>query len=304
MFNTESIILLIIALLANTGLAIANNQFAKKVSKTGSDLYFFMLVYSLVCVAVLSVAMGGDRSFSAFSVIMGVVFGIICVAQMLFNLKALALGPFAYTAVITSLSTVIPTLSGYFWGETISLMQWIGIVLVMICIVLSPASKKDDKEKKMSGKWIAVTLITTVLGGVIGIVQKLHQTYDNGIYKDEKLAFLATSFLTVALVCGAIIIMRKVQTKNGEDSRITFQFKPMHILIYVGSGIFIGINHSITLVLAGALNSAVLFPIRSVGTLVFSALAAIIIFRERLSLKRWIGIAIGVVAVLFLSGAL
>ncbi len=53
MFNTESIILLIISLLANTGLAIENNQFAKKISKTGSDLYFFMLVYSLVCVAVL-----------------------------------------------------------------------------------------------------------------------------------------------------------------------------------------------------------------------------------------------------------
>ena len=93
---------------------------------------FFNAAVSLVSAISLFV-MGGVTQMSVFTLLVGVVFGIITALQMIFSLKSYETGPFAYTTVIVSLSTLIPTLSGYFiWGEPIAFVQIIGIVLMVV----------------------------------------------------------------------------------------------------------------------------------------------------------------------------
>jgi len=60
--------------------------------------------------------------------------------------------------------------------------------------------------------------------------------------------------------------------------------------------------HKINLYLSGVIDSAVFFPLVNGLPLLLSLLAAILFFRERPNLRQYIGILLGLAAVLLLSG--
>ena len=63
-------------------------------------------------------------------------------------------------------------------------------------------------------------------------------------------------------------------------------------------GICTAANNKFNLFLSGALPTAIFFPIYNVGILILTTLSAIVIFKEKLSLKQWIGVAIGIISVI------
>jgi drug/metabolite transporter (DMT)-like permease len=70
--------------------------------------------------------------------------------------------------------------------------------------------------------------------------------------------------------------------------------------IMVACGICVAANHKLNLGLSGKIPSAVFFPIVNGGNLVLTTLSALIIFRERLTKRQWIGVIFGIASVLFL----
>jgi drug/metabolite transporter (DMT)-like permease len=72
------------------------------------------------------------------------------------------------------------------------------------------------------------------------------------------------------------------------------------IIMMIVCGICIAVNNVLNLYLSGAMDSAVFFPIVNGGGLILTTLSALILFKEKLSVKRWIGIIFGIVAVILL----
>ncbi len=70
--------------------------------------------------------------------------------------------------------------------------------------------------------------------------------------------------------------------------------------LLVGSGVAVALNNIINLYLAGAMDSAVFFPLVNGVGLVLGIVAGLIVFREKLTLRQWIGIVCGVAATLLL----
>ena len=70
-------------------------------------------------------------------------------------------------------------------------------------------------------------------------------------------------------------------------------------MIAVGGGC-VAVNHKLNLFLSGVMDSAVFFPIVNGGGLVLATIAALIIFREKLTKKQWCGVVIGTISVLCL----
>ena len=300
MLQLKAGVLLAITLAGLVVVYISNSMFAKKISKTNADRYVYLITQSLICAIGVIVVSGGVGEVSLYSVICGMMFGLTAFFQMWFNLKALEIGPFSYTAVIISLSAVIPTLSGIFWNETISFMQMIGIVLMVICILFSV--DKDNSQKKMSTKWLVYSLASSVLNGVAGILQKIHQTSP---YKDETTIYVVAAMSAMVLLGAVMLIAAKARGKNSRESTITFDFKKAsHILIPVSAGVALSFCHVINLNLVGRLDAAVFFPIGNICPLVLTTFAAMILFKERLSARRWVGIAIGILSTLFVSGVM
>ena len=74
----------------------------------------------------------------------------------------------------------------------------------------------------------------------------------------------------------------------------------MIMLVIIFRGICTAANHKLNLFLSGVMDSAVFFPLVNGGGLVLVTLSALIIFRERLSVKQWISVALGIASVLCL----
>ena len=149
--------------------------------------------------AICLLLVGGIPQASPFTVLLALAFGLVTAVQQITTLQALTYGPYSYTSVICSLSTIIPALSGaLLWGEPLGLSHVIGLLLMAVV------------------------------------------------------------------------------------------------------GICVAVNNKLNLFLSGVMDSAVFFPLVNGGGLVLTALAAVLLFRERLSRKQWVGVLVGIVAVIFL----
>lgn len=292
-------VLLALSFIGTVVVYVADGLAAKNINKTTADNYFYLMMKGLICGISVLIICGGVGKTSAFSLILGAVFSIICAMQTWTSLKAMQIGPFSYTQIIIALSIVIPTVSGLFWGETITISQWIGIALVIVCIVLS-TEKAGDTEKRATKKWLITAVSSSVMVGMMCIIQKYHQSSEHA---DELPAFLVSCFV-VWVIFAAILLTTKLLSKDEYDKKISFRFKPSHIGIILATGVALSICHIVNLSLSGKIDAAILFPVINICPLMLTTLAGIVLFKERISKRRWIGIAIGLVSMIFIGGVI
>lgn len=115
-------VLLIISLAAALGGNVVKKQYTDKKSNGFSGFFNFNAVSCAVATLVLPL-WGGIGSVSWFTVLLGIVFGVVTALQGITNLFALESGPLSYTTVIISFSTLIPALLGIaFFGEEAGLV--------------------------------------------------------------------------------------------------------------------------------------------------------------------------------------
>lgn len=266
--------------------------------------YVYNAVTALVA-AVILFLWGGFGRVSVFTILLGTVFGIVTAIQQITNLKALETGPWAYTSVISSLSTLIPALSGVLiWKEQIGALQIVGMIFMVACLILSIDTKNDSEKRKTTFKWLIFCAILFLCTGAIGVMQKWHQ---HSAFASELNAFLiiafAISFLYSSVM--ALILKKKEASVPGQsDSPVSgrarwLSFSCPTLLMVVGGGC-VALNNKLNLYLSGVMDSAIFFPLVNGGGLMLTTLSAFLIFRERLTHRQWIGLGAGIIAVLLL----
>lgn len=309
------ITLLAITMAANLVCCVTLNYITQNFENGAAARHIFNIITSIVA-AITLFAVSGTLHASTFTIVLGIVFGLTTAIQRVAHLQALEMGPFAYTSVIVSLSMLIPTLSGAaFWGEQIYMIQILGIVLMIGCLILSVDF--SGEQKKSSLKWLLFCGLAFIGTGAIGLMQKWHQST---VYQAELNQFLVIAFITSAaysLLSVGFIRQRSLgrtvrdtesvkaaaHTETATDTDSTHKRKLLTtapVILMIFCGICIAINNILNLYLSGAMDSAVFFPIVNGGGLILTTLSALVLFRERLSAKRWLGIALGIIAVILL----
>ena len=261
--------------------------------------FFFNSVVTFtcaVCFFVISLTSGLPK-ISSFTLLTGMLFGFITAVQFFFMLMAYEKGPFSYSSVIVSLSTIIPALSGtLLWGESIVPIQTVGMVLMLLCFLLSVDFSKSDK--KTSPIWFLYIFISFIATGFIGVMQKWHQ---KSVYKAELDGFLIVAFATAFVFSsiGTVVSFFKAKSQtecNNAKKDITL----LAIVLMMCCGICVAANNKMNLYLSGVMDSATFFPVVNGGGMMLSTIASLIIFKEKLTVQKWIGIAIGIVAVILI----
>ncbi len=289
-------IILILSLATALGGNIAKKHYTNKATAGLSGGFIFNTV-GCVTASLTLLFWGGFDTPSLFTFLLGLLFGAITAFQGITNIAALHVGPMSYTTVIISFSTLISALSGVlFFNEGLGLSQIFGIILMLISFVL--AAKSDDKGKKATLKWFALCLACFVATGGIGIMQKIHQ---NSAYRNELNEFLVITFLSSAIICAVFAALLKQRESLPADKadKKDARLWPMLSVLLV-NGICVAVNNKFNLYLSGVMDSAVFFPIVNGGGLVLTTLAAVVLFREKLSKKQWIGVIFGIASVIFL----
>ena len=267
-------------------------NFIRKNASSNDLVFYYTFFISAICSSLMLAMWAFSYSVSWYTVILALLFGVAVMGQIAASAFAMRIGPWSYTTVMMSLSVVIPALAGpIFWNEKLDIFITIGIVLMLVCFVLSVKTEVDKDKKSANIKWLLLSLLSSLSTGAVGILQKLHQSSE---YKSEIAVFLAISFGVCAVISLAFAAILSFKSTKNNPFRIPFT--PWILLAGVGTLI----NHLINLYLSGAMASAIFFPLMSGGELILVTLCSVILFKERLSVKQWIGLGSGILAVIIL----
>jgi drug/metabolite transporter (DMT)-like permease len=212
-----------------------------------------------------------------------------------FNLMALTAqkNGLSVASVASKMSVIIPIIFGiYVYNESAGFQKIIGIILALVAVYLASVKSKTTINFK---KNLALPLLVFIGSGIIDTsIKYLETTYvpDNGIP-----IFSATIF-SFAFTIGIIIVIYKMIRKQ-------FQFDAKSILGGIALGI---VNYYSIFFLLKALNmegneSSTLFTINNVGIVMLSTLVGLLVFKEHISRKNWIGIGLAIIAIILVTFA-
>lgn len=278
MATTLLVITSITAAVLHTGLL---NSFCKTRLKTAKQMNLFnILIYSV------SVLMFGllllKEKISAFTIIFGLLFGVVTALGSLFKMLSLSSGPLNITLLITTASMIIPTMSGVFFGETFSPAK-LCITLILIGFIYLSISKGN--KTKADKKWFLFCILSFLFQGIVGVLQKIHQS---SVHKAEVSGFLFVSFICALLF--SLFESRNLEQKLFLDKKTIF------VGLICGACTFA--MNFINLKLSGLLPSQLFFPLINGSSLIFSSLMSVILFKERLSKRQTIGMVGGITSLI------
>ena len=292
MTGIPSYLLLVLSMSATLLGSCLRNRFGKSDGKSSANISAFSLL-TLLFVFFELLILAESYTCSPFTAALGTLFGVLTLAGTIAGTQMLACGPMGLSTVIVTSNMIVPALSGaVIWHEQISPLQGVGIVLMLVML---PLAVKGDRSRAVSVPWLIHCAVGFLAGGVIGILQKIHQSSP---FRQESDAFLLIAF-AVSVLGNAVLFL--IDRKRGQ--RVTCSFSPRRQNFWLAAAVSVGVTlpNKINLYLSGAMDSAVFFPIVNGGGLLLSLLAAVLIFRERPTKRQWLGMAIGILAVLLLG---
>ncbi|MCD4773287.1 MAG: DMT family transporter [Bacteroidales bacterium] len=219
-----------------------------------------------------------------YAIISGVLF---IITFLLFAYSSQKAGV-AITAVSSKMSVIIPVCLGVILlDDSMGILKITGIIAALFAFYFT---LKKGKKLKVSSAYFYLPFFLFLGNGTIDSILKYTEHH---FVKDDTLLFLSTIFF-ISLMIGIIISTIKF-FKNKQKLKLKN---------VIGGSILGLMNFSTTyfLIMAmGVFQSSVLFPINNVGIVALSALAGLIIFKEKLSLINWIGILFSIFAILLIS---
>lgn len=301
MFSLPIPLLIVLSVIASALIGILRGKYAKSYPMSGVYLWrfnFYQNIFCFLSILLIYLFSGTKFSFSVFSVLLGAALAVANILSLEGVLQAQACGSFAYTSVIVALSAIIPSMSGpVLFGEKVTVSQFAGIGLMIICIILSPGNDGGER-RAVNLKWLLFCTVAFVFSGAVGVVQKIHQ--NNAAHKAEMPALLLTCFFVSFAISGIrLITERRRMKKSGESlNKLTLAV----LLFPAVSGLCFAFPHTINLFLSGRLASVVFFPTINLCPMLLTMLYAVFGFKERLTAKQWAGIAVGILSTVFVSG--
>lgn len=280
-------LLIVLKTIANISESVLIKKYNAKHTAGGM---FFTGILSLFALAFFLVSDKDGFSFPREMVPYSVAFGLIYCISYFLTFVALACGPFTLSMLIISYSLVFPILYGIiFLHESVSVFKCIGFVLLMISLFFV-RENKDEKEKKISAKWIAAIIVVMLGNGVLAIIQKVQQLKFNNECNNE--------FMIIALAVSAAVLLIGGLVKDRKQLKEIIRFG----IPYAGSaGVANGVNNLLTIAVNNLLPLSVVQPVCSGMKIVISFLSATVLFKEKYMKRQIFGVGIGVIALVFLN---
>lgn len=187
-------------------------------------------------------------------------------------------------SVVSKMSVVIPIIFGiYVYNESTEFQKIIGICCALIAVYL--ASVKSNSQINFKKNLLLPVLLFIGSGTIDTTIKYIETTYvpENGI------PVFSASIFGIAAILGVITTLIKKD----------FEFNLKSLV----SGLILGIvNYGSIYFLLKALDnelfeSSTLFTVNHVGVMMCSTLIGLLAFKEKLSVKNWLGLGLAVVAI-------
>ncbi len=239
-----------------------------------------------------------DFDFNVAVIPYAVAFGIAYCVSTFGAINALRTGPVLITSLITQFSLIATTIWGFFfWNSEPKPTVFIGLVIVVVAIFLClyrardvPQTRKAFLSNGFSFKWLFFAALAFLGNAGTSIIQRTQQMTFDGKYGNQ--------LMSTALFFGFIFFLVIFLRSDKSDAK--FIIKKCYIP--VGTGIFnLLLNLFVMIMATSKLSPSLIYPSISIGGLIIVTLFSLFAFREKLRASQWVGVALGIIAVLLLS---
>ena len=193
------------------------------------------------------------------------------------------------TSLSSKLSVVLPTLAGVvLFSEKLNFVATMGIVLALVALVLVVGGK-NATDKSIKINWLLPVLIFFGTG-TGDILMKLTEQQNSS----DDMGFMIAFIYFIAMLFGFLVVAFDLIR-----SKSKWQWKNA-----IG-GITLGvINFFSTFCVYNAMrcfDNVVLFPVYNIGVVCLTALTGWLLFKEKLTWKNYLGLAIAIIAVILIT---
>lgn len=190
----------------------------------------------------------------------------------------------ARTTIAGRMSLVITVMVAVrVFHEHLSPLAWAGIALALIGLVLSTAPAHDGRQER---SWVLPVLIFLGSGAADVLVNAAQRVRTTSL---NEAAFTTICF-GAASAFSAIVLVARGGVPALRDRRT-----------WIGGTVLGAVNYASLLFLvlalgAGTMPASSIFPLMNIAAILFATAAGMLLFKERLSLRQWIGVATCVIA--------
>ena len=284
----QYLILLLLLITLSSQNILTKNYFVKAKSTSPYIFSGFSVLFSLSYFTITGASSFDFSQISKllpYSLSFAVTYGLAVISSK----ASIGCGPLSLSTLFSSYSLMIPTFWGIFVsGDKVTLLSIGGITLLILSIILVNLKKEDSR---ITPKWIFFVVLGLVSNGICTLIQRLQQENFKGTYKSE--------FMVIALAIVAFFMLTVFITADAKRKSI---LSDRQLYLNAGlTGLANGFTNHMTMLLVAYLSSSVMYPTISAGSIVISTLAAIFIYREKLSKMKIAGFVIGTVSVILLN---
>jgi len=213
-----------------------------------------------------------------------------------FNIIAFTTQQFGVSvaSVANKLSLIIPFIFSIFlYKESLTVLKLMGILLALVAVYLTVKPARSAIEKKTNKGLLILPLILFAASGLLDtMIKYTEQSFLNGNNNND---FLVTAFFSAATIGIVLLFIRIVAGKQ------KFQYKAVLAGAAIGFPNYFSIWCLVTVLKQNAGRSSAIIPINNMGIVLFSAVAAWILFKEKLSTINWVGIILSVCAIALIA---
>lgn len=233
-----------------------------------------------------------DTKTLLISLMSGVFTSLFVVTWLLLVKK----GAYMTLDVFLTIGVIIPLALCYvFYGEKVTLMQilGLGILLVAVCVM---CSYNNSIKEKINASTLGLLLLCGASSGLADFSQKLY-IKETVVPKISVFNFYTyvVSFVVLVLV---YLFAKNKDKQTASDSKKLF--KSIWGYIFVMS-LCLFLNSYFKTMAALHLDSAQLYPINQGAALILSSVMAAIFFKERINIKSIIGMILTFIALIIIA---
>ncbi len=225
-----------------------------------------------------------DQSWFYGAFLLGILFILV------FNLMALTSqkNGLSVASVASKMSLVVGVVFGImYYKESANYIKIIGILLALLAVYLASTRETQQKVQKKSSLLFPILLFFG--SGCIDTSLKFIETayvQEGGVP-----IFSATIFAFAFLVGMVFLIVKMIK------GAFVFQFKNILGGILLGIPNYFSIVYLLKALNAEGMESSNAFTVNNVGIVILSTLLGLLLFKEKLSKKNWLGVAVAILGV-------
>ena len=218
--------------------------------------------------------------------------GILFIVVFILIARTTQTNGLSVASVATKMSVIIPIIFGLiYYKESLGVLKFIGILFALMAVYFVSVKSKDGL--KLNKRDLILPLLVLLGSGIIDTsIKFLEEAY---VAENDISIFSATIFFSAA-VLGILLLIY-----NSFNGKIKIELKNIIGGIALGIPNYFSIFLLVKALRSDILESSGIFAVNNVSIVTLSTIAGIILFKEKLLPKNWLGIALAILSIVLIS---